>query len=328
MPLLDVRNLRVSFHSRHGKVEAVRDVSFSVEEGETLAILGESGSGKSVTCLALLGLLPTPPARVEAGQAFFEGVDLLALDRARLNELRGRRVSMIFQDPMTALNPYLRVSEQLMEPLRVHEGLSRAAALPRAIAALEEVGVNDAAARVHAFPHEFSGGMRQRVMIAMAMITRPRLLIADEPTTALDVTLQAQVLELIRRLQQAVGTAVIFITHDIGVAAAISQRLQVLYAGRVMETGPTEAVLRAPDHPYTRALLRAHPAAHAGRERLYAIPGQPPDPTRLPAGCPFAPRCEFARPECAQPLLSLDTAGRATACRRRQTGDLDAAALA
>ena len=327
-PLLDVQNLTVSFRSRQGVVRAVRDVSFSVGEGETLAILGESGSGKSVSCLALMGLLPVPPAQVESGKALFEGVDLLALPRARLNELRGRRISMIFQDPMTALNPYLRVSEQLMEPLLVHEGLGKAEALRRAIAALEEVGVGDAAGRVHAFPHEFSGGMRQRVMIAMAMITRPRLLIADEPTTALDVTLQAQVLELIRRLQAEKGTAVIFITHDIGVAASISHRLQVLYAGRVLESGPTAEVLRAPLHPYTRALLKSHPAAHRGKERLYSIPGQPPDPVRLPPGCPFAPRCEFAIESCAAEGLALSAPPRSTACRRIQQGDLDVRSLA
>ena len=277
MPLLDVRNLRVSFHTRSGIYRAVNDVSFSVEKGEILGIVGESGSGKSVTCASLLGLIPRPPGRIEGGTALFDGTDLLQCSPAQLRAIRGRRIATIFQDPMTSLNPYLRVSEQLIEPLLIHETVTKSDALARARAMLEAVGIPDAATRLHAYPHEFSGGMRQRVMIAMALITKPDLLIADEPTTALDVTVQAQTLELIKQLQRELGMAVIFITHDLAVVSGLCDRVQVMYAGRIVETADTRTLFRQPQHPYTKAWQRCIPALQPKGRALYAIPGMPPD---------------------------------------------------
>ncbi|HWA25468.1 MAG TPA: ABC transporter ATP-binding protein [Lacunisphaera sp.] len=277
MPLLEVKNLSVSFHTRSGVYRAVSDVSFQLGQGEILGIVGESGSGKSVTCSSLLGLIPQPPGRIEAGSAFFDGVDLLHCPPDRLRAIRGKRIAMIFQDPMTSLNPYLRVSEQLIEPLIIHEGTSRAAAEARALAMLEAVGINDAARRLHAYPHEFSGGMRQRVMIAMALITRPDILIADEPTTALDVTVQAQILELLKKLQRETGMAILFITHDLAVVSGFCDRVQVMYAGRIVETADTRTLFQHPRHPYTKALQRCIPALQPKGRELYAIPGLPPD---------------------------------------------------
>ncbi len=277
MPLLDVRNLRVSFHTRTGIYRAVNDVSFSVERGEILGIVGESGSGKSVTCSTLLGLIPQPPGRIEGGTAVFDGGDLLRCPREQLRDIRGRRIAMIFQDPMTSLNPYLRISEQLIEPLLIHEKISRTDALARALAMLQAVGIQNAAQRLHSYPHEFSGGMRQRVMIAMALITKPDLLIADEPTTALDVTVQAQILELIKKLQRETGMAVIFITHDLAVVSGLCHRVQVMYAGRIVETADTRTIFQNPQHPYTKALQRCIPALQPKGRDLYAIPGMPPD---------------------------------------------------
>lgn len=291
MALLDVQGLRVSFHTRKGVVRAVDGVSFTLEREETLGIVGESGSGKSVTCQALLRLVQGPIGRVEGGTALFDGVDLLGLPQAEMRKWRGLRIGMIFQDPMTSLNPFLKISTQLTEPLRLHFGLGRKAALHKAIAALEEVGIADAARRIHAYPHEFSGGMRQRVMIAMAMITEPDLLIADEPTTALDVTVQAQILELIRQRQEQHGTAVILITHDLGIVAGNCDRALVMYAGRVVESGSVEDVFYQPAHPYTRCLLRASPALQMKGQELYTIAGLPPDLSRPIAGCAFYPRC-------------------------------------
>jgi len=275
--LLEVTDLRISFHTRAGVYRAVDGVSFQVEKGEILGIVGESGSGKSVSCLSLLGLIPQPPGRVEGGRALFDGVDLLQCPPARLREIRGQRIAMIFQDPMTSLNPYLRISEQLMEPLFIHEQVSRAEAFTRALAMLEAVGITDAAQRIHSYPHEFSGGMRQRVMIAMALITKPDLLIADEPTTALDVTVQAQILALIRKLQREFGMAVLFITHDLAVVSGLCDRVQVMYAGRIVETADTRTLFRSPQHPYTKALQRCIPALQPKGRELYAIPGMPPD---------------------------------------------------
>ncbi|RXK56030.1 ABC transporter ATP-binding protein [Oleiharenicola lentus] len=277
MPLLDVRNLRVSFHTRSGVYRAVNDVSFSVERGEILGIVGESGSGKSVTCSTLLGLIPQPPGRIEGGTAHFDGVDLLRCPPAQLRDIRGKRISMIFQDPMTSLNPYLRISEQLIEPLLIHGTVSKTEALARARAMLESVGIPDAGKRLHSYPHEFSGGMRQRVMIAMALITKPDLLIADEPTTALDVTVQAQILELLKKLQAETGMAVIFITHDLAVVSGLCHRVQVMYAGRIVETADTRSIFGNPQHPYTKALQRCIPALQPKGRALYAIPGMPPD---------------------------------------------------
>jgi len=263
MPLLTVTDLRTWFHTRNGVYRAVDGISFGVERGETLGIVGESGSGKSVTCYSIMGLIPQPPGRIESGTAVFDGVDLLHCTPAQSRAIRGKRVAMIFQDPMTSLNPYLRISEQLIEPLRIHEKISRRDALARALAMLEDVGINDAARRIHLYPHEFSGGMRQRVMIAMALITKPELLIADEPTTALDVTVQAQILELIKKMQRELGMAVIFITHDLGVVSGLCDRVQVMYAGRIVETADTRTLFYSPKHPYTRALQRSIPSMQA-----------------------------------------------------------------
>ncbi len=325
MPLLKVEDLRTSFHTRNGVVRAVNGVSFSLEKGETLGIVGESGSGKSVTCYSIMGLIPQPPGRIEGGTAVFDGVDLLRCPARQARAIRGKRVSMIFQDPMTSLNPYLRVSEQLIEPLLIHEGCDRKKALARAIEALEEVGIQDATRRVHFYPHEFSGGMRQRVMIAMALITRPELLIADEPTTALDVTVQAQILELIERLQEELGMAVIFITHDLGVVAGLCDRVQVMYAGRVVETAATSSVFKQTKHPYTRALARSIPALQTKGQELFTIPGMPPDLARPIAGCPFAPRCSHVVDRCrATPVELLEVAPRHfSACLRVQDRELD-----
>ncbi|AOS45388.1 Glutathione import ATP-binding protein GsiA [Lacunisphaera limnophila] len=277
MPLLEVSHLSVSFHTRSGVYRAVNDVSFTLEPGESLGIVGESGSGKSVTCSSLLGLIPQPPGRIEGGTAVFDGVDLLRCPAAQLRTIRGRRIAMIFQDPMTSLNPYLRISEQLIEPLLIHEKISRPAALARALSMLEAVGIQHAADRLHAYPHEFSGGMRQRVMIAMALITKPDLLIADEPTTALDVTVQAQILELLKHLQRELGMAVIFVTHDLAVVSGLCDRVQVMYAGRIVETAPTRTLFAHPQHPYTKALQRCIPSLQPKGRALYAIPGMPPD---------------------------------------------------
>jgi len=324
MPLLEVTDLRTHFHTRNGVVRAVDGVSFALEKGETLGLVGESGSGKSVTCQSLLRLVPQPPARL-AGRALFAGIDLLACPARELRAIRGRRIGMIFQDPMTSLNPYLRISDQLIEPLLIHEKLSRRNALARGLAMLEAVGINDAAARLHHYPHEFSGGMRQRVMIAMALIARPELLIADEPTTALDVTVQAQILDLIRRLQRELGMAVIFITHDLGVVASLCDRVQVMYAGRIVESATTVDLFARPQHPYTRALQRSIPALQPKGAELFTIPGLPPDLSRLPPACPFAPRCEFAIEKCrtgdAPPLAETQPAHH-SACLRVQAGEL------
>ena len=324
MPLLEVTDLRTYFHTRSGVYRAVDGVSFTLEKGETLGLVGESGSGKSVTCYSLMGLVPQPPGRIESGRAMFDGIDLLHCAAAQARSIRGKRIAMIFQDPMTSLNPYLRISEQLIEPLLIHENISKADALARGLAMLEAVGINDAARRIHAYPHEFSGGMRQRVMIAMALITRPEILIADEPTTALDVTVQAQILELIRKLQGELGMAVIFVTHDLGVVSGLCDRVQVMYAGRMVETAGTRTLFGSPRHPYTRALQRSIPSLQPKGRELYTIPGLPPDLSRLPRGCAFAPRCEQVVENCRGTetrLIPVD-AGQATACLRVQAGEI------
>ncbi len=324
MPLLTVTDLRTYFHTRSGVYRAVDNVSFSLERGETLGIVGESGSGKSVTCYSLMGLVPQPPGRIESGTALFDGIDLLHCTPAQARGIRGKRIAMIFQDPMTSLNPYLRISEQLIEPLLIHEKVSKTAALKRALETLELVGINDAARRIHLYPHEFSGGMRQRVMIAMALITKPELLIADEPTTALDVTVQAQILDLIKSMQREFGMAVIFITHDLAVVSGLCDRVQVMYAGRIVETADTRTLFRAPRHPYTRALQRSIPALQTKGEELYTIRGMPPDLSKPLPGCPFAPRCDFATEQCTvNPVALLDAgASHAHACRRAQQGEI------
>ena len=324
MALLEVDDLRTSFHTRNGVVRAVDGVSFCIDRGETLGIVGESGSGKSVTCLSLLGLVPQPPGRIEGAGAVLEGIDLLRCPQEVLRGIRGRRVAMIFQDPMTSLNPYMTIEEQLMEPLLIHEKIGRAAAARMALQALQEVGVPEAEQRIRSYPHQFSGGMRQRVMIAMALIGKPDLLIADEPTTALDVTVQAQILDLIAQQQRQRGVAVIFISHDLSVVAGFCDRVMVMYAGRVVETADTRAVFREPKHPYTRALQRSRPAMQAKGAELYVIPGLPPDLSRPVPGCAFAPRCEFAVADCGRTEMRLQDlgAGQASACLRVQRGEL------
>jgi oligopeptide transport system ATP-binding protein len=324
MPLLDVTDLRTFFHTRNGIYRAVDGVNFSIERGETLGIVGESGSGKSVTCYSLMGLIPQPPGRIESGRAIFDGIDLLHCTPAQARSIRGKRIAMIFQDPMTSLNPYLRISEQLIEPLLIHEKISRKDALKRAQAMLEAVGLNDAASRIHRYPHEFSGGMRQRVMIAMALITRPELLIADEPTTALDVTVEAQIIELIKKFQREFGMAVIFISHNLSVVSGLCDRVQVMYAGRIVETTDVRTMFYQPKHPYTRALQRSIPALQKKGAGLYTIPGLPPDLSKPITGCAFAPRCEFAVARCHtdEPGLIELKPGHAQACLRVQAGEI------
>ncbi len=297
--MLDVRDLKTYFHTREGIVRAVDGVSFRVAKGQTVGIVGESGSGKSVACYSLLGLIPSPPGKVEGGEAWFDGRDLLAMREDELRHVRGKRISMVFQDPMTSLNPYLKVSTQLVEPLRIHEGAGPEEARERAIAELEAVGIRDAAERFDSYPHEFSGGMRQRVMIAMALLTRPELLIADEPTTALDVTVQRQVLDLILQRSKDLGTGVIFITHDLAVVSEICDYVYVMYAGRIVEAAPKERLFADPKHAYTRSLQRSIPALQPKGEDLYTIPGAPPNLAEAIEGCAFRPRCRTAtRDQC------------------------------
>ena len=284
--MLSVRNLSASFHTRAGIVRAVRNVSFDVAPGETLGIVGESGSGKSVTCYSMMGLIPMPPGRIESGSAMLDGTDLLHCPEKELRSIRGKRISMIFQDPMSSLNPYLTIGEQVAEPLVIHEGAGKKEARDRALEQLALVGIPDAEQRMDAYPHQFSGGMRQRVMIAMALITRPEILIADEPTTALDVTVQKQVLDLIRKLQQDMGTSVILITHDLGVVRQYADRINVMYAGRIVESAPARELLEHPRHAYTRALMKSIPGLHAKGSPLYTIPGLPPNRPRNTLGNP------------------------------------------
>ena len=323
--LLQVDDLRTYFHTRAGVVRAVDGVSFHINKGETLGIVGESGSGKSVACYSLLRLIPQPPGRFESGRAMFDGTDLLHCPDEQLRKIRGNRLAMIFQDPMTSLNPYMRIGDQLIEPLLLHRDVSRDEARQQGIAALRDVGIQDAEKRIRSYPHEFSGGMRQRVVIAMALITRPELLIADEPTTALDVTVQAQILELIRKMQHELGTAVIFITHDIGIVSSFCDRVLVMYAGRIIETAPTAQLFYTPKHPYNQALQRAIPALNAKGRDLYTIPGAPPDVSKPIRGCPFAPRCDYAQEKCVTSKIELwDVApDHQSACLRVKLGEID-----
>ena len=290
MALLDVQHLTTRFHTRNGIVRAVEDVSFSVEKGQTVGIVGESGSGKSVTCYSLVGLIPQPPGKIHSGKAIFDGIDLLKTNPKQLRKIRGKRISMIFQDPMTSLNPYLKISTQLTEPLEIHDGIKGKEALHKAIDALAEVGIPEPEKRIDSYPHEFSGGMRQRVMIAMALITRPELLICDEPTTALDVTVQKQVLDLIKDRQQQLDTAVILITHDLAVVHQTCDLVNVMYAGRLIERAETKDLFNKPLHAYTRALMKSIPATHSKGEALYTIPGTPPDLSVPQRGCAFHER--------------------------------------
>jgi peptide/nickel transport system ATP-binding protein len=316
MALLELQDLRVRFRTRDGIVRAVDGVSFSLERGRTLGIVGESGSGKSVTALTVMGLTRLPNAAVE-GRILFDGRDLVALRPDELRRIRGKRIGMIFQDPMSSLHPLYRVGWQVEEAIRAHENVSRSAARRRALEALADVGIPNPAERLDSYPHELSGGMRQRVMIAMALVLGPDVLIADEPTTALDVTVQAQILDLILKLQEERGTAVLLITHDLGVVAEVADDVAVMYAGRIVEQGPLGAIFRAPSHPYTWGLLESIPRVDAaGRERLQPIAGSPPSLIRVPSGCPFHPRCPHAFDRCSRevPLLRETEPGHADAC--------------
>ena len=295
--LLEVKDLCTYFHTEDGTVKAVDGVSFTVKRGETLGIVGESGSGKSVTNLSIVRLIPTP-GKIIAGEVKFNNQDLLKLSEADIRKIRGRRIAMIFQDPMTSLNPFMKISRQLMEVTQLHLGHSAQEAYEHAIKMLETVGIPDARARADGYPHEFSGGMRQRVMVAMALSCQPELIIADEPTTALDVTIQAQILELIKTLKQTTGTSVILITHDLGVVAGMTDHLIVMYAGRVFEQAPTRELFARPGNPYTKGLLRSVLDPTHEQGKLYQIPGSPPDLARLPSGCPFAPRCDRVQEIC------------------------------
>jgi peptide/nickel transport system ATP-binding protein len=314
--LLELHDLHVTFHTRDGDVRAVGGVSLSLERGRTLGIVGESGSGKSVTALTVMGLTRGPNVTIE-GAVVLDGGDLLALPADELRQIRGKRVAMIFQDPLSSLHPLYKIGWQIVEAIRAHEDVSHAVARRRAIEALAEVGIPGAAARMDSYPHELSGGMRQRVMIAMALVLDPEVLVADEPTTALDVTVQAQILELIRRLQEEHGTAVVLITHDLGVVAELADDVAVMYAGRIAERGPLETILDSPEHPYTWGLLRSAPRVEAPRsERLHPIDGQPPSLIHVPRGCPFHPRCPYAFSICPriEPRLLESQPGHAVAC--------------
>jgi len=300
LPVLEVEGLKTVFRTRGGEVHAVNSVSFNLRPGELLGVVGESGSGKSVTMMSLIGLLPSPPADVRGGRVAFDGLDLLHCTPDQLRAVRGPGIGFIFQDPMTSLNPVFTVGYQLREPLIKHMGMTKAQAQKRAQELLELVGIPDAARRLRDYPHQFSGGMRQRVMIAIALACDPKVLIADEPTTALDVTIQAQILELVKELREKLGMAIIWITHDLGVIAGIADRIMVMYGGQIVEQGPVSEVFHRPRHPYTRALLKTVPSVRGVREaKLNVIEGQPPILRAEPAACPFRDRCAQAFAPCA-----------------------------
>ncbi len=315
--LLQVKDLKTYFYTEEGIVKAVDGVTYDVEEGETLALVGESGCGKSVSAMAMLRLIPVPPGRIVGGEVIFEGNDILKMSESEVRGIRGNRIAMVFQEPMTSLNPVLTIGKQLTEALELHLKLDKQAAVARAIQLLEMVGVSDADRRVHDYPHQFSGGMRQRVMIAMAMSCNPKLLIADEPTTALDVTIQAQVLDVMARLSAEFGTAVIIITHNLGVVARYADRVNVMYAGKIIESSTAELVYGDPRHPYTLGLLNSVPRLdQATGEKLIPIEGVPPDLGQLPVGCSFYPRCTFRIGKCLEefPPLQLVSENHYAAC--------------
>jgi peptide/nickel transport system ATP-binding protein/oligopeptide transport system ATP-binding protein len=318
VPLLSVANLTTAFATARGEITAVEDISFSLDEGEILGVVGESGSGKSVTALSIMGLLPQPPARIAAGEIRFGGEVLTKLSDARMQRIRGPGIAMVFQEPMTSLNPVFTIGEQVMETIRAHERLPQRALYARALEMLEKVGIPSAARRMTDYPHQLSGGQRQRVMLAIALACRPRLLIADEPTTALDVTIQAQILDLIMDLRDEFGMAVLIITHNMGVVAETADRVLVMYAGRIVEEAPVASLFDRPLHPYTEGLLECVPSLEQDRDRLIAINGTLPDPVHRPPGCCFAPRCRHAIAACTSavpPLTAIDT-GRTAACIR------------
>ncbi|MET0753844.1 MAG: ABC transporter ATP-binding protein [Pyrinomonadaceae bacterium] len=299
--ILSVNNLKTYFQTEDGVVKAVDGITFELKKGETLGIVGESGSGKSVTNLSIMRLIPEPPGKIVDGDIIFSGIDVRKLSIDDVRKIRGKRIAMIFQDPMTSLNPFLKISTQLMEVTQLHLGHNKEQARAHAIKMLKTVGIPDAENRIDGYPHEFSGGMRQRVMIAMAISCDPELLIADEPTTALDVTIQAQILELIKDLKSRMGTSVILITHDLGVVAGMTEKIIVMYAGKVFEQAPTRELFATSANPYTKGLLKSVPdPAHEAGAPLYQIPGLPPDVAHLPPGCPFAPRCERAEDICRE----------------------------
>jgi oligopeptide/dipeptide ABC transporter ATP-binding protein len=313
--LLDVEGLSVGFNTEQGRVRVVENVSFRLDYGETLGLVGESGCGKSVTAQAIMRLLPSPPSFVESGRIAFEGQDLVTLPEARMRKVRGDRIGMIFQEPMTCLNPTQRIGQQIAESLALHRGQNYNQALPLVIDALKKVGIGNAERRLDQYPHELSGGLRQRVMIAMAIVCRPKLLIADEPTTALDVTIQAQIMELLQSLQSSLGLSILLITHDLGIVAEMCRNVIVMYAGRIVERGPTADILARPHHPYTHGLLSSSPRRARRGERLLSIPGLVPSPGQRGKGCSFAARCPRAMGQCQieVPSLAPDT-GHASAC--------------
>jgi oligopeptide transport system ATP-binding protein len=319
-PLLDVRNLHTEFRTGAGIVRAVDGVSYTVDRGEIVAIVGESGSGKTVGALSILRLIPDPPGRITQGEVLFDGRDLLRLSNDTIRQVRGGDIGMIFQEPMTSLNPVLTIGRQITETLEQHRGLDRAAAQKRAVELLGLVGIAEPARRLKQYPHHLSGGMRQRIMIAIALACDPKLIIADEPTTALDVTIQAQILELMKELTRRLNVALIIITHNLGVVARYANRVNVMYAGRLVESGPAAAIYHEPRHPYTMALLRSVPRLDRPRQaRLDPVEGQPPDLTRLDTGCAFRPRCRFAVTDCGlarPPLKPAGDAGHLAACFR------------
>jgi oligopeptide/dipeptide ABC transporter ATP-binding protein len=317
--LLEVKDLRTYFHVMDGTVKAVDGVDFSIPRGKTLGVVGESGCGKSVTALTIMRLLDIPPAEVASGQIIFNGTDLLSLPEDDMRKMRGNDIAMIFQEPMTSLNPVFRVGDQIAEAIRLHFGVSKAEARDRAVENLRHVGISSPERRARQYPHELSGGMRQRVMIAMALSCEPKLLIADEPTTALDVTIQAQILELVRAIQEETGSALMLITHDLGVVAEMVDEVVVMYAGRVVERGSAEEVLIDPLHPYSEGLISSIPSRAMRGKRLNVIKGAVPNPFNMPAGCNFAPRCPYRFDACDEhdPLLG-EVDGRSVACWRHQ----------
>jgi oligopeptide/dipeptide ABC transporter ATP-binding protein len=318
MTLLSVENLTTAFRTESGQVTAIEDISFTLDRGEILGIVGESGSGKSVTALAIMGLLPMPPARILGGQIRFDGTDLLGLSDRAMQRLRGPGIAMVFQEPMTSLNPVFTIGDQIIETIRAHEQISPRDAFRRAVEMLEKVGIPSASTRMSDYPHQLSGGQRQRVMLAIALVCRPRLLIADEPTTALDVTIQAQILDLLMDLRDELGMAVIVITHNMGVIAETADRVLVTYAGRVVEQARVDRLFDQPLHPYTRGLLACVPTLDQEQQRLLAIPGNLPEPARRPPGCRFSDRCDRAIAAChdALPLLEDFGDGHLAACIR------------